>query len=102
MRNNSFRRTFYLGLLILLLLSGLLTLIGINVYNSFSTKRNNTNVEDTMVSDSNQSIHIHDTIYLDKPIIKDTVKVIPVIKVKPNTSNISKKLDTIKSFDSIN
>jgi hypothetical protein len=100
MRNNSFRQTFYLGLLILLILSGLLTLIGINVYKSYSTKLNSKNVEDTMVSE--ETINIHDTIYLEKPILKDTFKVIPVNKVKPIIPNVSKKLDTTKSLDTIN
>jgi ABC-type lipoprotein release transport system permease subunit len=102
MKNNSFRQTFYLGLLILIILSGLLTIISVNVYNSFSRKLKKTNVEDTTVSVEEVSIKIHDTIYLDKPVFKDTSKVIPVIKVKPSTPNISKKLDTTKSLDTIN
>jgi ABC-type lipoprotein release transport system permease subunit len=102
MRNNSFRQTFYLGLLILILLSGLLTIIGINVYNSFSTKLKNTTVEDTMVNVGYESINVHDTVYLEKPIRKDTSKVIHVDKIKPIISNVTKKLDTTKSLDTIN
>ena len=102
MRNNSFRQTFYLGLLILILLSGLLTIIGINVYNSFSTKLKKTNTEDTAVNLESESIGIHDTVYLEKPIRKDTSKVIHVDKIKPIISNVTKKLDTTKSLDTIN
>ena len=102
MRNNSFRQTFYLGLLILILLSGLLTIIGINVYNSFSTKLKNTTVEDTTVNIESESINVHDTVYLEKPIHKDTSKVIHVDKIKPIISNVTKKLDTTKSLDTIN
>jgi hypothetical protein len=102
MRNNSFRQTFYLGLLILLVLSGFLTLIGINVYNSFSKKHSNTNVEDTMFSVGYEPNKVYDTIYLEKPTLKDTSKVIRVDKVKPTPSNIVKKLDTTKSLDTIN
>jgi ABC-type lipoprotein release transport system permease subunit len=102
MKNNSFRQTFYLGLLILIILSGLLTIISVNVYNSFSRKLKNTNIEDTIVSVEEVSIKIHDTIYLDKPVFKDTSKVIHVDRVKPTPSNVVKKLDTIKSLDTIN
>jgi ABC-type lipoprotein release transport system permease subunit len=103
MRNNSFRQTFYLGLLILILLSGLLTIISVNVYNSFSKKLKNTNVEDTTeVNIEDMSMRIHDTVYLEKPINKDTSKVIQVDRVKPTPSNVVKKLDTTKSLDTIN
>jgi ABC-type lipoprotein release transport system permease subunit len=102
MRNNSFRQTFYLGLLILISLSGLLTIIGINVYNSFSTKLKKTNVEDTFVNFEDVSKNIHDTVYIEKPNHKDTSKVIHIDRVKPTTSNVVKKLDTTKSLDTLN
>ena len=102
MRNNSFRQTFYLGLLILILLSGLLTIIGINVYKSYSSKMKNSNIEDTFVNVDDVSKNIHDTVYLEKPIRKDTSKVIYVDKVKPIPSNVTKKLDTTKTLDTIN
>jgi hypothetical protein len=101
MRNNSFRRTFYLGLLVLLILSGLLTIIGINVYKSYSSKMKNSNIEDTFVNVDDDLNKVHDTIYLEKPIFKDTSKIIRVDKVKPIPSNITKKLDTTKSLDTI-
>jgi hypothetical protein len=102
MRNNSFRQTFYLGLLVLLILSGLITIIGVNVYKSYSTKIKNSNVEDTFVNLEDVSKNIHDTVYIEKPNHKDTSKVIHIDRVKPTTSNVVKKLDTTKSLDTIN
>ena len=102
MRNNSFRQTFYLGLLVLLILSGLITIIGINIYKSYSTKIKNSNVEDTFVNLEDVSKNIHDTVYIEKPNHKDTSKVIHIDRVKPTTSNVVKKLDTTKSLDTIN
>ena len=101
MRNNSFRRTFYLGLLVLLILSGLLTIIGVNVYKTYSSKMKNSNIEDTFVNVGDDLNKVHDTIYLEKPIFKDTSKIIRVDKVKPTSSNVTKKLDTTKSLDTI-
>jgi hypothetical protein len=102
MRNNSFRQTFYLGLLILILLSGLLTIIGINVYSSFSSKIKNSNVEDTFMNVEDVTKNIHDTIYIEKPNHKDTSKVIHMDRVKPTPSNVVTKLDTTKNLDTIN
>lgn len=94
MRNNSFRQTFYLGLLILIVLSGFLTIVGVNIYNSFSTKHNNTNIEDIMVSTDENLNKVHDTIYLEKLTLKETSKVIRGDKLK-SVPNINKKRDTI-------
>lgn len=65
---NSFKTSFYLGLVIILLLTMILSLITINVYNYVSPKFKRDKDNDTIIETPKiQQIIIHDTIFIEKP-----------------------------------
>lgn len=104
MKNNSFKYTFYFGLLIILVLSGLIVSVSINIYNSINNKiLTKPKKEETTVielpSNSPEKEIIHDTVYLEKP----TIKVIDTQKQKKVTYQSPQiiKVDTSLSGDSI-
>ena len=96
MKNNSFKYTFYFGLLIMLTVSGLITLVSINIYktiyNNNPIKKEKTEVIETTVTLEKEIIH--DTLFIERP------KPINVSIPKKETKLIqSKKIDTLPSFN---
>ena len=103
MKNNSFKQTFYLGLVILISVTSFLFLIGYNVFIALSPKFKKDKVETYVNEPQFEKEIVHDTIYVDGPIIKinDTPKNITVIKPK-KTLIVPEKRDTIINVDTIN
>jgi hypothetical protein len=103
MKNNSFKQTFYLGLVILISVTSFLILIGYNVFIALEPKFKKDKVE-TYVNESQfEKEIVHDTIYVDRPVVKinDTPKNVTVIKPK-KTLIVPEKRDTIINVDTIN
>jgi len=98
MKNNTFKHTFYLGLLIILIITGFLTALSFNIYktltNKFLIKKEDSSVVKTPFI--NEKEIIHDTVFVEKPIIKPIV----FTTLKKETKLIqSKKIDTSSSFN---
>ncbi len=92
MKNNSFKYTFYLGLLIMLFVCVLITSISINVYTTISSryqvkKQDSVVVEVPIVPEKEI---VHDTVFIEKVIVK------PIDSSKPK-----KEIDTSKYNDSV-
>ena len=69
MKKNTFKYTFYFGLLIILGLTVLLTTVSFNIYKSVVDKMSTTKEEECVVEvpiTSEKEI-IHDTVYFEKP-----------------------------------
>ena len=106
-RNNSFRTTFWMGLLVMMMIVSILWLIVINVFHFVSPKlvsekKVEVSIETEQKSEYVEPIKTHDTIYIEKPIVKpfDTPK--SYIQPKPKvTLPISEKEDTTKINDTI-
>ena len=101
-KNNSFKVTFYLGLIIIVMLVSVLTLIIFNVYRGLESKFRKDKVEVLIENTEPIKEIIHDTVYIDKPTVKsnDTPKSINNIKTK-NSPVVSEKIDTVVTTDSI-
>ena len=108
-RNNSFRMTFYMGLLVIFFMVATLTSILINVYKFvypkiYQSKKVEVVTENEIQQDVETVIQ-HDTvkIYVEKPIveIKDTIKHITVSKPKLFLPVVQKR-DTVKITDTLN
>jgi hypothetical protein len=107
-KNNSFKTIFYLGLIVLLLIGSIVSLIVINLFNALSPKFTKDKVEIYIDDVTPEKEIIHDTVYIDKPIVKinntpknvTTVipKSLPVTQGEKDTDNVSKSIitDTIK------
>lgn len=102
MKNNSFKQTFYLGLVILISVTSFLFLIGYNVFIVLAPKFKKDKVETYVNEPQFEKEIVHDTIYVDRPIVKinDTPKNITVIKPK-KTLIVPEKRDTIFNVDTI-
>ena len=96
MKNNSFRNTFYLGLIIVLVLSGLITLISINIYRSFNGINSSKIKKDSSVVELPLEKEIvHDTIYLEKTPVASSIKPIDTPKQKKEIK-VLEKTDTTR------
>jgi hypothetical protein len=100
MKNNTFKHTFYLGLLIIVIITGLLTALSFNIYktltNKILIKKQDSSV--VKIPFTYEKEVIHDTIFVEKPIIKPIVFTTP----KKETKLIqSKKIDTTSFNDSV-
>jgi len=109
-KNNSFKTTFYLGLIILLIIGSVVSLIVVNVFNVLAPKftKDKDKVEIYIDDVTHEKEIIHDTVYIDKPIVKvnstpknvTTVipKSLPVTQGEKDTDNVTKSIitDTIK------
>lgn len=100
LKNNSFRHTFYLGLLIIFLIGSLLLLIGVNVYNSITPKFKKDKLEIYIETVEPKKDTIHDTIYIDKPVVKSNNTPKSIVKTKPKETSIvvdsTVIIDTVK------
>jgi hypothetical protein len=102
-KNNSFKTTFYLGLIFLFVFTSITTLILFNLFNILSPKFKKDKPEIYIDDVKPEKEIVHDTIYIDRPIVKTnnipknvTViksKSVPVVLEKPDTTI---HLDTIK------
>ena len=102
-KNNSFKTTFYLGLIILFVVASTTALIIFNLFNVLSPKFKKNKPEIYIDDVKPEKEIVHDTIYLDKPCVKInnipknfTVikpKLVPVVSKKADTTVV---LDTIK------
>jgi hypothetical protein len=107
-KNNSFKMTFYLGLMVLLIIVSISTLIIINVFNALSPKLIKDKTEIYIDDVKPEKQIIYDTVYIDKPRVKvsDTPKNVTVVKPKSSpvisnekdTNNVTKPIigDSIK------
>ena len=107
-KNNSFKTTFYLGLIILLIIGSVVSLIVVNVFNFLAPKFTKDKVEIYIDDVTPEKEIIHDTVYIDKPTVKInntpknvttvTPKSLPVTQSEKDTDNVTKSIitDTIK------
>jgi len=109
-KNNSFKTTFYLGLIILLIIGSVVSLIVVNVFNVLAPKftKDKNKVEIYIDNVTPEKEIIHDTVYIDKPSVKITntpknvttvtPKSLPVTQSEKDTDNVTKSIitDTIK------
>jgi hypothetical protein len=107
-KNHSFKTTFYLGLIILLLIGSVVSLIVVNVYRALEPKFTKDKPEIYIEDVKPEKQIIYDTVYIDKPRTKisDTPKnvtivkpkTLPVTPIEKDTNNVSKPIitDTIK------
>jgi hypothetical protein len=96
--NNSFNKTFYLGLIVLTLTISVITLVFINLYRYVSPKFKNDKIEIITHEIKPEKQIIHDTVYIDRPVIKnnESPKNISVIKPKISPKVLTEK-DTVIS-----
>lgn len=101
-KNNSFKVTFYLGLIIIIMLVSIITLIVFNVYRSLEPKLRKDKVEIFIDNGEPEKEIIHDTVYVDKPRVKinDTPKNVSTVKPKINPV-VLEKTDTSVIVDSV-
>jgi hypothetical protein len=107
-KNNSFKMTFYLGLMVLLIIVSISTLIIVNVFNTLSPKLTKDKTEIYIDDVKPEKQIIYDTVYIDKPRVKVsdtpknvttvTPKSLPVTQSEKDTDNVTKSIitDTIK------
>ena len=97
-KNNSFKKTFYLGVIIILFIISISTLFVINIYKSLSHNFKKDKIEIYIEDVKSEKEIVHDTVYLDKPIVKvnDTPKNVTV--VTPNSID-PEKTDAIITSD---
>lgn len=91
MKNNSFKYTFYFGLLIMLVICGLITSISINVYNS---------VNNRIQTKKQDSVVVEVPMIPEKEIIHDTIIVEKIITKPIDSSKPKKEVDTSRFNDS--
>ena len=101
-KNNSFRMTFYLGLTIIGLAVSFLTLIAINVYDALTPKFKKDKLEIYIDDVKPEKEIVYDTIYIDRPRVKnnDTPKNVTIVTTK-KTPIVSEKNDTTIVVDTI-
>jgi membrane glycosyltransferase len=94
--NNSFNKTFYLGLIVLTLTISVITLVFINLYRYVSPKFKNDKIEIITHEIKPEKQIIHDTVYIDRPVVKNNeiTKNVSVIKPKILPKILTEK-DTI-------
>jgi hypothetical protein len=100
-KNNSFKTTFYLGLIILFVFASTTTLIIFNLFNILSPKFKKNKPEIYIDDVKPEKEIVHDTVYVDKPIVKvnnipkntTVIKTTPVVSIKIDTTIV---LDTTK------
>ena len=92
MKNNSFKYTFYFGIIIILVICGLVTSVSINIYNSINN-RIQTKKQDSVV--------VEIPIIPEKEIIHDTIIVEKIITKPIDSSKPKKEVDTSRFNDSI-
>ena len=95
-KNNSFKTTFYLGLIVLTVITSILMLIGYNIFRAVTPKFKKDKLEIYMDTFQPEKEVIHDKVYIDKPNVEsnDTPKNVTNIKPK-NLSITPEKGDTI-------
>jgi len=91
MKNNSFKYTFYFGLIVILVICGLITSVSINIYNSINN-RIQTKKQDSVV--------VEVPIIPEKEIIHDTIIVEKIITKPMDSSKPKKEIDTSRFNDS--
>ena len=103
MKNNSFKQTFYLGLVLVISITSILMLLGYNIFIAVTPKFKKDKVETYVDEPQTEKEIVHDTIYVDRPRVKtnDTPKDITTIKPK-TTPIVPEKRDTIINVDTIN
>jgi len=96
--NNSFKTTFYLGLIVLTLTVSILTIVFINLYRYVSPKFKKDKIEIIVQEIKPEKQIIHDTVYIDRPVVKNNeiTKNVSVIKPKILPKVLTEK-DTIIS-----
>jgi hypothetical protein len=92
MKNNSFKYTFYFGLIIMLVICGLITSISINVYNSINNR---------IKIKRQDSVIVEVPITPEKEIIHDTVIVEKIVTKPIDSSKPKKVVDTSHFNDSV-
>lgn len=104
MRNKAFRRTFYLGLSLIIVFVGVALLIGVNIYNSPPTPKKD-NIDNVTVEEykpeiiGTPKITPFDSLKSkDTPIVIETIK---PKKVKVEPEILDKESDTIIVSDTI-
>jgi membrane glycosyltransferase len=97
--NNSFKTTFYLGLIVLTLTVSILTIVFINLYRYVSPKFKKDKIEIIAQEIKPEKQIIHDTVYIDRPVVKNNeiTKNVSVIKPKISPKVLTEK-DTIISI----
>lgn len=80
-KNTGFKNSLYLGIFIIIILAGFISMIAVNVYRYVAPYKSDSNV-------SQEETYVRDTIYLPSPpkeiIVHDTVwRTRPINKVKP-------------------
>ena len=104
MRNKAFRKTFYLGLSLIMVFVGVSLLIGVNIYNSPPTPKKD-NIDNVTVEEYKpETIGAPKITPFDSLKPKDTPIVIETIKpkkVKVGPEILNKKSDTIIVSDTI-
>jgi len=103
MKNNSFKYTFYFGLLIILIISAVITLFSINIYKTIYNN-NPVKKEKTEVIQNQMTLEkevIHDTVFVENPIIKPINISTPKKEIKKVKLIQSEKIDTSSFNDSV-
>ena len=101
-KNNSFKTTFYLGLIVLTVITSTLMLIGYNIFKSVAPKFKKDKLEIYMDTFQPEKEIIHDTVYIDKPHVKSNDTPKSFISVKPKSiPEVSKKQDSSVTIDTI-
>jgi hypothetical protein len=100
-KNNSFKKTFYLGVIIILFIISISTLFVINIYKSLSHNFKKDKIETYIEDVKSEKEIVHDTVYLDKPIVKvnDTPKNVTVVtpnSIDPEKTDVTITSDTTK------
>jgi len=102
MRNNSFRKTFYLGLFFLLILSGIVVIIGVNAYRAFSPNDKKPIIGNVVVIyEKPEDSLVDNNINFEEPIVKDTFNSIEKVKMSVISPVVTKKKDTTNKLDTI-
>ena len=97
--NNSFKATFYLGLIVLTLTVSITALVIINLYQYVSPKFKKDKIEISAYELKPEKQIIHDTVYIDRPIIKNNESPKNVTVIKPKTlPKVLTEKDTVISI----
>lgn len=102
MKNNSFKQTFYLGLVLVISITSILMLLGYNLFIAVTPKFKKDKVETYVDEPQTEKEIVHDTVYLDRPRVKinDTPKNVTIVKSR-TTPVISEKTDTTILVDTV-
>jgi hypothetical protein len=101
-KNNSFKTTFYLGLIVLTVITSILMLIGYNIFRAVTPKFKKDKLEIYIEDVKPEKEIVHDTIYVDKPRVKvdDSPKNVTVVKLK-SAPVVLEKIDTTIILDTV-